>query len=306
MILNSTTDSLEIVLSGTTTTNPVDFVSSYNVIYSSGITPSRNTGSISNSTPVNVIPSPSANQQNQLRFCSIFNKDTSGVTISVNFNDNGTKRIVFTSGLYPGDSIQYNPNNGWQCYNYNGLLKVSGVVQTPTSIRSLEYFNAINASTTLTLTTGSDFAFYLGKADRPYNQVTIQYQVTTAIGATITYAELAIYKGIMPIGSGLTSNQLCGWVDVSGANQYSLGSTGVKTCPITVTGVTTGDDIWAVFGSVTSGTNAAIRAGVVDDIGAGFIQTATGSLRPSTNNSISFTKQTAQNNAWLAWQGFQF
>ena len=305
MILNSTTDSLQVVLSSTTVTNAFDIVSSYNVITSSGITPFKTTTTVNNLTPVDIISSPSVNEQNQLRFCSIFNKDTTGSTATIHFNDNGTKRVIFSASLFPGDSIQYNPNNGWQTYNYNGLLKVGGVSQNPTSIRMLEYFNAINATTVLTVTSGTDFAFYLGKADRSYNQVSVQWQVTTAIGATITYAEMAIYKGIPLIGSGFTGSR-CGWRDCSGANQSGFGSTGVKTTPIQVTGITAGDDIWVVFGTVTSGTNAIIRAGVVDDIGAGFIQTATGSLRPSTNASITFTKQTAQNNAWVAWQGFQW
>lgn len=305
MILNSTTDSLQVVLSSTTVTNSFDVFAAYNIISSTGLTPSRTATTISNLTPVNIIPSPNANEQNQLRFCSIFNKDITGATATVHFNDNGTKRIIFSASLFPGDSIQYNPNNGWQCYNFNGLLKVAGATQNPSSIRILEYFNAINASTTLTLTSGSDFAFYLGKADRAYNQVTIQWQATTAIGATVSYAELAIYKGIPLIGSGLTGT-LCGWRDISGNNQSGLGGTGVKTSPVNVSGITAGDDIWAVFGTSTTGTNAAIRAGVVDDIGAGFIQTATGSLRPSTNTTITFTKQTAQNNGWIAWQGFQW
>lgn len=303
MILNSTTDALQVVLSSTTTTNAFDVFASYNVITTTGLTPSKTATTVSNLTPVNIIPSPNANEQNQLRFCSIFNKDTTGATATVHFSDNGTRRVIFSASLFPGDSIQYNPNNGWQCYNFNGLLKVAGVTQNPAAIRSLEYFNAINATTVMTLSNNVNFAFYLGKADRAYNQVSIQWQATTAIGATVSYAELAIYKGIPLIGSGLTGT-LCGWRDISGNNQSGLGGTGVKTSPVNVSGITAGDDIWAVFGTSTTGTNAAIRAGVVDDIGAGFIQT--GSSRPSITTSITFTKSTTISNAWLAWQGFQW
>lgn len=304
MILYSTTDSLQVVLSSNTTSTAWDYVSAYNVFTATGVTPNKQVGLFSGLTPVSIIASPNNNEQNQLKFCSLFNKDTSGNTVTVHFNDGSNKRVIFSASLQPGDSVQYSPNNGWQTYNFNGLLKVAGMSQNPASVRMLEYFNAINATTVLTVASATNYAFYLGKADRAYNQVTIQWQVTTALGATITYADVAIYKGTPLIGSGFTGT-LCGWREASGATQSGYGSTGVKTTPIITSGITAGDDIWVVFANQTSGTNAVIRAGLVDDIGAGFIQTATGA-RPVNAPTAVFTKQVAQNNAWVAWQGFQW
>lgn len=306
MILNSTTDSLEAVLSGTVLSNQLQFISSFNIISNSGLTPSNLNGTTNNLTPVSIISSPLSNQQNQLRFCSIYNSDSTGQTLTVQFNNNGTRRIVYSVPLRPGESVQYTNNNGWQTYDENGLLKVVGMSQNPSSIRMQEYFSSTGTSQTLICTTGTDFAFYLGKADRTLRQVTVQLNVTTAIGATITYAEAAIYKGTTTIGSGVTAT-LCGWKESSGSTgQSNFGSIGVKQIPIQVTGITAGDDLWFVIGTVTSGTNLAIRGGMPDELGAGFIQTATGSLRPSTNNSITFTKQSTTNNGWIAWQGFQW
>lgn len=304
MILNSTTDNLQVVLSGSVATRQLHFVSSYNILTSTGVTPSKSVGTTNNITPANLIPAPSSNQQHQLRFCSIYNVDTTASTVTVQFNDNGTSRVLYSAPLTSGESIQYNPNNGWQTYNYNGLQKVSGISMNPSSSRMLEYFNAINATTVLTLASGTDYAFYLGKADRAYSQVTIMCNVTTAIGATITYAEVAIYKGTPLIGSAATV-YMCGWRECSGTTgQSNLGATGVKQIPIITTGITAGDDLWVVYGTQTSGTACVIRAGLVDDIGAGFIQTGTG--RPSNTPILVLTKQTAQNNAWIAWQGFQW
>jgi len=80
----------------------------------------------------------------------------------------------------------------------------------------------------------------------------------------------------------------------------------VKNSAVNVSNISPGDDLWAVFGSVTSGTNMIISSGIPDTIGAGVMRTATGSLRPSTNSTITFTANTTTNTAWLAWQGFQW
>ncbi len=45
-----------------------------------------------------------------------------------------------------------------------------------------------------------------------------------------------------------------------------------------------------------------IRAGVADDVSTGFIQTVTGSVRPSTNTTITFVVQAATARGWIGWQ----
>jgi len=306
MIINSTSEIIQVFLSGSVTTRNIDYFSSYNIISSTGLTPSNIFGDISGPTVSTLLPTPNSNEQNQLRHCVIYNNDTSGNTAVVQYSGSSGTRILFSSYLFVGDSIQYTINDGWQVYNHNGIIKNYGTTLNPSSVRMPEYFNAVNATTTRTLTSGTNFAYYLGSCDRPYTQITILYQITTALGATITYGELAIYKGYPSIGSSTLTLTRCGFKTCTGATQDSFGSTGVKTTPILVTGLTIGDDIYAVFGTVTNGTNAVIRAGVVDNLGSGFILTNTGSNRPSTNQTLTFTTQTAQEIGFLAWQGFQW
>jgi len=303
----SSTEVIQAKLANAVTTRQIDIYSSYNNITSGTLTPAKNVTSSNNTTAVTILPIASSNQQNQLRYCSIYNDDTVDNTVTIQLSGSSGTRTIFSSYLYVGDYIQYTPTNGWQVYNHNGILKNYGLAQSPTPTRSLPYFNAIATNTPLTLTTGTDFAFYLGKADRAYNQVSVMYNVITALGVTITWAELAIYKGYPTIGSNTVTLTRCGFKDCNfstAQSGFALG--GVKNSAVNVSNISPGDDLWAVFGSVTSGTNMIISSGIPDTIGAGVMRTATGSLRPSTNSTITFTANTTTNTAWLAWQGFQW
>jgi hypothetical protein len=309
MILDSTSDVLQIVLSGTVGTTQLPFYVSYSTITSTGMTINKNQGTTNNQTPVTLIPSPSSGQQIQLKQCSIFNSDTSGATVSVQYTNGLVTRTILSTALIQNESIQYNPNSGWQTYDETGILKVLGVSNNPPSLRIPPFYSVTAdtsnlALTTLTATSGTDFAYYLGKADRAYNTITLRYNVQTALGATITYSELAIYKGYPTIGSATTTNTLtrCGFTNTSAI----FNSTGTKNTSVTVTGITINDDIWVVFGTLTSGTNLVLAGGVVDDTFNGFIGTVTGSLQPSTNTSLTITKQYTTPTPLVIWQASQW
>lgn len=306
MILTSTSEILQVVLSNTVATRQMDFYCSYNNITSTTLTPVKNQGTTNNSTVVTLIPSPGVSQQNQLKHLSIYNCDTSGNTVTIQLSGVSGTIVLLRTYLFVGESIQFTPSNGWQSLTHNGIVKTYNTAQNPSPIKTPSYFSAASGGLANFMTSGTAYAVYLGKADRPYNQVTIQPGVTTALGATITFAEAAIYKGYPTIGSNLTLT-FCGFKECSGTTQSSFGSTGVKTIPIQVSGITAGDDIWAVISTLTSGTNLALRCVNYDLLGSGFFQSATGSIRPSTATTISFTTiSSATRVPFICWQGFQW
>ncbi len=306
-MLITSTESIRIKLSSAVTTRQMNVFASYNTITATSLTPAKYAVDTNNTTAVIFLPSPSVGQQNQLRHCSIYNCDTAGNTVTVEVNGGAGTRTIFTSYLFVGEYIQYTASSGWQVYNHTGAIKNYGLAQNPTPTKNNQYFNAIASNTSATLTSGTDYAVYLGKADRSYNQVSVMYQVTTALGATVTWAELAIYKGYPSIGASTVTLTRCGFKDANfSTGQSGFTATGVKNSAVNVSGIYPGDDLWAVFGSVTTGTNMAVIIGVADDISAGFIRTVTGSVRPSTNSTITVTAQAATTIPWVAWQGFQW
>lgn len=301
MVLNTTTDLIDIRLEGFANSSQVQFYASYNVVTSTSLTPAKNQGTTDNVNRVVLVPSPGASQQHQLRHCSIFNADNRHQTVTVTFTGASTQSTIFQVALEPDEQAQYTPENGWMVYNTGGQLKILGSYEAPPDLRFPPTFKPINATTNLTCTSGTDFAEYIGRADRSYSQIKLQFNNTQA-PTSITWAEVAIYKSLISLASATTVMTHCGHVDVSA----TIGTTGNKTVTISTTGITANDDLFAVFGIVEAGTDWTIRAGLVDTYVSGAMGTVTGSLRPSLNKELIITNSATPAMPWVAWQPSQW
>ena len=297
MILDATTDALEIILDKAITTNQLSFSVFYNEYTSTTVTPMSNYGTTNSTTAVNLIASPTSGKQRQLRWCAINNVDTKDIGVKIRFNNNGSFRNVTYLYLRVNESLQYSEEMGWRVYDSYGNEKISGFNRTPSTIKMPEWFGAGNITTTLALTNTNCFCVYLGKVDRPYSAVKLQYRVTTQITATIAWAELAIYKGTLALQTGTTLSRL-GHTDTSGI----WNSTGLKTTSVTTSNMAIGDDLWAVFSNSTTGTVTSVRAGIADDVGVGFYQTVS-NKQPSANSTLTGVVDSTTAMIWVAWEG---
>jgi hypothetical protein len=297
MLLTSTTDNLEIILDKAITTNQLSFSVYYNEYTSTTVTPMSNYGTTNSTTAVNLISSPASGNQRQLRWCSINNVDTKDIGVKIRFNDNNSYRNVMYVYLRVGESIQYSEEMGWRVYDNNGSEKIAAFNRLLSSIRLPEWYGTPNLTTTQTLTSGLSYCIYLGRVDRPYSSVKVQYRVTT-LANTIGWAEVAIYKGALTLQTNSTLTRV-GFTDVSGV----VNSTGTKTTTVTTSGLTIGDEIWSVF-SVSATTAAVLRAGNPEQIGVGYMQTTAAATRPSTNTTLTPTIDTTTSMPWIAFQHF--
>jgi hypothetical protein len=309
MILDTTTDSIEVKLGAAHTTRALQFFTSYHIIDSTSVTfaPTKSFGSTNGTTAVTILPAPSSGKINQLKFCSVYNCDSVDQTVTIQVNSSSSLRTVYSSTIKVGEQLQFTTYEGWKTFNMDGIYKTTDVIIGGPAVKTNTVYNMSSASGGASQTSGTDYAYYLGKADRNYDSVTIQLNITTALGATISWAEAAIYKGYPTIGSNCTLTR-CGYVDVSQGTSHGVNATGNKTIviPITDKNIYIGDDIWFVFGSVTTGTAAAIKSvNNADNIGSGIVQTATGSQRPSTTASIAFTASSTVVPVFVAWYGAQ-
>jgi hypothetical protein len=309
MTLDTTTDSIEVRLAAAHTTRALQFFASYiNLDVSSATNvPTKNFGPTNGITAVTVIPAPTSGKINQLKHCSVYNCDSIEHTVTIQVNSSSNLRTVFSVIVKVGEQIQFTLGDGWKIFNVDGILKTSNSTIGTSAVKSAACNFNQQASVATSYTSGIDYCFYLGKADRNYDTVTIQFNVPNAVGATITWAEAAIYKGYPSIGSNVTLAR-CGFVDISTGSNHGVNGTGNKTVviPITDKNLFVGDEIWFVIGYVNTGGSGTLRYGsVADNLGSGLVQTASGSLRPSTNSSISFTLSSASAPAYLTWQGTQ-
>lgn len=281
MLLDSTTDNLEIILDKDITTSQLNFAVFFNEYTSTGVTPTKNFGTTNSTTAVNLISSPSSGTQRQLRWCSISNTDTVDVGVKIRFNDNGSFRNVLYVFLRVGESIQYSEEMGWRVYTLNGEEKISGYNNIPPSVRFPSYIGINSTVSTTSLTNTNCNIQYLGRVERPFTSIKIRYRVTTAFTGTVTWAEMAIYKGNISLGVGTVLTRL-GFVDTSTV----WNSIGIKTSTILTPNMSIGDDLFVVFSNSVSGTQTAFRCGLTSYLSSGFCQSVT-NTRPSTNSTIS-------------------
>lgn len=168
LILAQTTDSLQVVLSASATTQAQCFVS-YRNTTSSAITPLRTVTNTNNTTAVTLVSSPSASNQRVVDYISIFNSNSSDITPTILFNDNGTTYPLFSATIAPGEKIEYQEGNGFSVINTSGGSKTSneyGVYTTSvpwsTVVLGADVTNSNAVAATMEDVTGLSFSASTG------------------------------------------------------------------------------------------------------------------------------------------------
>lgn len=286
--LDSITRSLQLVTAASAAVTEPHYVASYVEIDGTGgtLTPTTGMGQTTGATPVTAVAHPASGKQRRLTFLSVFNADTAASTLTVQVDDNGTPTKVGVFTLLTGEQLLYSPEGGFVVMDAQGGLK--STMTSPASQLLKGHFDCADLVTTLTMASGTAFALYLGRCGKNSSLVNLIYKVTTALGATISYAEVGIFKGTVNLNGNPTLTRL-GFTDVS----TQVNGTGIQTPSVTLTTpAQPGDDLWVVFGFSTSGTAAAFRAGLADDIQSGVWASLSG--RPSTIAAASaFTLEDA-------------
>lgn len=119
MVLDSTTKSLQLVLSGAVTTTQLPCVTSWADITTTTFTPGATDIASNNTTAVTLVAAPAASTQRQIKTVSIYNADTAAATITVSLNNNSTLRTLVNVILQPGNTLQY-ADDAWTALDNNG------------------------------------------------------------------------------------------------------------------------------------------------------------------------------------------
>jgi len=97
MILNSTTQTLEIVLGSAVATNQSPVTVDYVSFTSSATTPSVQLSTTNSTTAVTILSAPASSTQYKINGITVANKDTSPITITIQINDNSVIYAVAQS-----------------------------------------------------------------------------------------------------------------------------------------------------------------------------------------------------------------
>jgi hypothetical protein len=304
MIITNTSDKIQFRL-GSSATTQLPFTVDYNNYTSTGVSLVANNGTSNDTTAVDLVASPLSGEQNELRYCSIYNADSASETVIIQIFDGTNTRVVFRAVLAPGAILQYQLEKGWEVIDQAGNKVNSGIIKHTNSLSNGNIMfrpSSAASAVAITNTVGVWFGMQLGRVDKAYSTITVQYRVTTA-ATSITYAEMAIYSGFIKQAEGIGSltGIRRGFTNVASV----VNSLGIKSTAISVSGLTPGDLFQLVL-SVQSGGALQLRSfGTTDSNAAqsnfSIINTVTGG-RPSAVPSGPYSTGIV-NPIWIAWQG---
>lgn len=125
LILNSTTDKIQVVLGSTVSTTQLRCFASYRDTTSTTIVPVRNATNTNNSTAVDLVGSPASSTQRVVDYISIYNTDSANATVTLRFNDNGTTYELLVVALGSAERLEYQEGQGFKVFTNAGALKTS-------------------------------------------------------------------------------------------------------------------------------------------------------------------------------------
>ncbi len=108
--LDTTLKNLELKLAGAVSTTELPWTIAYVDISQStfGVSSSvEGDGTSAGASVVTLAAAPSANLSREIKHISVFNIDTAAATVTIQINNNGTKRILWQSILQVGDTLEY-------------------------------------------------------------------------------------------------------------------------------------------------------------------------------------------------------
>lgn len=114
IILSSTTDKIQVILTGAVTTNQLQCVASWRDITSTPTyTPGRSVVITNNTTDVDFVTAPSASTQRLIDYISIYNADTVAATVILKFDASGTDYTLARQQIAPGETLYYSRETGF-------------------------------------------------------------------------------------------------------------------------------------------------------------------------------------------------
>jgi hypothetical protein len=146
LVLDTTTKTIKVVMSGAATTTNPDFTASFADNNGTTFTEAASDGSLTGASDATVVSAPASGYRRIIKKIFIENKDTAAVTITVKYDNNGTQRNIVKVTLQVGDTWSTDGT-----YDTNGALKQTlGSVNLSSVTGTLAVANGGTGLTTLT------------------------------------------------------------------------------------------------------------------------------------------------------------
>ena len=124
MIVLDATDSLKAQLGGAVTTNELPIVASYvDVAAPDTYDPNSAHTLTTGAAAVTAVAAPTAGKRRQVKFLSVFNKDTVSATVTRLFDRSATSRELVKIALAVSSTLVYTDGEGFRVINTAGAIQ---------------------------------------------------------------------------------------------------------------------------------------------------------------------------------------
>lgn len=149
LVLDATTKSIVVAMSGAAATTNPDFTSAYADDTGSAFTEGANDGALNGTSSVTLVAAPASSTRRVVKNITIENKDTAAVTLTISYNNAATLRTIAKVTLNVGDTWTTDGT-----FDTNGSLKQTlGTVNLASGVTGT--LAVANGGTGVTTSTGS-------------------------------------------------------------------------------------------------------------------------------------------------------
>ena len=245
MILLNSTDSLQVLLAGTVTTNQCVLYAAYADMAADGSTfaPGSANGLTNNTTAVSWLSAPASGDVRQAKYLSLYNADTVSVTATVRINDGTNTRILCKATLATGERLEYSVDGGFRTVGASGSVSAVTSVNGATGVVVLALPSDLVVSLgdeTTAITTGT--AKVTLRAPRAMTLSAVKASLTTASSSGLPQFDVK--------KNGTTIFSTKPTIDVSETTTATAATPSV----LSVTAIAADDEL--TFDIVTAGTGA--------------------------------------------------
>ena len=247
LILDATTKSIVVAMSGAAATTNPSYVTSYSDDTGTAFTEGSSDGALNGTSSVTIVASPASSTRRLVKTIYISNTDTASVTLTVSYNDNATLRQIAKVTLQVGDT-----------WSTDGTTDSAGSLKTAVGFASSTGTGAVVLQTNPSITNPTITA-YLETAPAIANSSTA-VTLSLSNGTVLSYTLTGNCTFTMPTATSGTSFIVKLIQDGTGSRTATF--TSVKwpggTAPTITTTATTGLDIlsFVCINSVWYGTFA--------------------------------------------------
>ena len=244
IVLDATTDNVQVVLGGAITTNQLRCVASWRDITTTAYTPGRTITNTNSGTDVNIVPSPAASTQRVVDFLSVYNSDTVSATVTIKFDSSGTEYTLWSGALATGECITYTDGDGWKKLSASGKPQldipvaatsvadgvnvIAAGTRTATTVGTVIFSDSNNVTFGLNAVNGSIVTASISQTNQQMTMFATGN--TTEANTGTTNASSLIFRGAGVASVGLSGGSVVVSVPPGGGGGFTGGmSTGGNT-----------------------------------------------------------------------------